>query len=79
MDNAQNCDSYINIPSPQTYREHYPVGLVAEKQTIGLWDVKDPVLSRQLAYSGKFVSPTHPPHFTPQKLYYFYVSGTHLC
>jgi hypothetical protein len=25
-------------------------------------------------------SPTHPPHFTPQKHYsYFYVSGTHFC
>jgi hypothetical protein len=25
---------------------------------------------------GKVVSPTHTPHFTPQK-HYFYVSGTH--
>jgi hypothetical protein len=23
MDNIQNCDSYINIPSPQTYRSHF--------------------------------------------------------
>jgi hypothetical protein len=23
--------------------------------------------------------PTHRPHFTPQKHYYFSVSGTHLC
>jgi hypothetical protein len=29
--------------------------------------------------SIKIVSPTHPPHFTPQKRYYFYVSGTHFC
>jgi hypothetical protein len=28
---------------------------------------------------GKVVSPTHQPHFTPQKHYYFYVSGTHFC
>jgi hypothetical protein len=27
---------------------------------------------------GKVVSPTHRPHSTPQK-YYFYVSGTHFC
>jgi hypothetical protein len=30
-------------------------------------------------YGGKFVSPMHPTHFTPQKHYYFYVSGTHFC
>jgi hypothetical protein len=23
MDNVQNCDSYINIPSSQTYRQHF--------------------------------------------------------
>jgi hypothetical protein len=23
MDNAQNCDSYINIPSSQTYRSFF--------------------------------------------------------
>jgi hypothetical protein len=28
---------------------------------------------------GKVVSPTHRPHFTPEKHYYFYVSGTHFC
>jgi hypothetical protein len=28
---------------------------------------------------GKVVSPTHRPHFTPQKQYSFYVSGTHFC
>jgi hypothetical protein len=28
---------------------------------------------------GKVVSPTHQPHFTPQKYYYFYVSGTQFC
>jgi hypothetical protein len=27
----------------------------------------------------KVVSPTHSPHFTPQKHYYFYVSGTNFC
>jgi hypothetical protein len=28
---------------------------------------------------GKVLSLTHLPHFTPQKHYYFYVSGTHFC
>jgi hypothetical protein len=28
---------------------------------------------------GKVVNPTHQPHFTPQKHYYFNVSGTHFC
>jgi hypothetical protein len=28
---------------------------------------------------GMVVSPTHPPHFTPQKHYYFYVSDTRFC
>jgi hypothetical protein len=28
---------------------------------------------------GKVVSPMHWPHFTPQKHYNFYVSGTHFC
>jgi hypothetical protein len=28
---------------------------------------------------SKVVSHTRPPHFTPQKHYYFYVSGTHFC
>jgi hypothetical protein len=31
MDNVQNCQSYINIPSSQTYREYYLVELVTEK------------------------------------------------
>jgi hypothetical protein len=26
MDNVQNCDSYINIPSSQTYRQHNLLG-----------------------------------------------------
>jgi hypothetical protein len=30
MENIQNYDSYINITSLQTYRQHWPVGLVAE-------------------------------------------------
>jgi hypothetical protein len=34
-------------------------------------------LDNRLTDGGKVVSPTHPPHFTPQKHYYFYVSGTH--
>jgi hypothetical protein len=34
-------------------------------------------LDNRLTDGGKFVSPTHPPHFPPQKHYYFYVSGTH--
>jgi hypothetical protein len=43
---------------------------------------KDPTLSSldtRLTDGGKGVSPTHPPHFTPQKHYYFKVSGTHFC
>jgi hypothetical protein len=32
-------------------------------------------LDNRLRDGGKVVSPTHPPHFTPQKHYYFYVSG----
>jgi hypothetical protein len=35
-------------------------------------------LDSRLTDGGK-VSPTEPPHFTPQKHYYFYVSGTHFC
>jgi hypothetical protein len=34
-------------------------------------------LDNRFRDSGKVVSPTHPPHFTPEKHYYFYVSGTH--
>jgi hypothetical protein len=36
-------------------------------------------LDNRLADGGKVDSPTHPPHLTPQKHYYFYVSGTHFC
>jgi hypothetical protein len=36
-------------------------------------------LDNRLTDGGKVVSPKHPPHFTPQKHYYFYVSGTHFC
>jgi hypothetical protein len=36
-------------------------------------------LDNRLIDGGKVVSPTHPPHFTPQKHYYFYVPGTHFC
>jgi hypothetical protein len=36
-------------------------------------------LDNQLTDGGKVVSPTHPPHFTPLKHYYIYVSGTHFC
>jgi hypothetical protein len=32
-----------------------------------------------LTDDGKVVSPTHPLHFTPQKHFYFNVSGTHSC
>jgi hypothetical protein len=35
-------------------------------------------LDSQLTDGGKVVSPTHQPHFTPQK-HYFSASGTHLC
>jgi hypothetical protein len=36
-------------------------------------------LDNRLTYGGKAVSPTHWPHFTPQKHYYFSISGTHFC
>jgi hypothetical protein len=37
-------------------------------RSIGLWDVKDPtLLDNRLTDGGKVVSPTHRPHFTPQK------------
>jgi hypothetical protein len=34
-------------------------------------------LDNRLTDGGKVVRPTHPPNFTPQKHYYFNVSGTH--
>jgi hypothetical protein len=34
-------------------------------------------LDNRLTNGSKVVSPTHWPHFTPHKHYYFYVSGTH--
>jgi hypothetical protein len=34
-------------------------------------------LDNRLTDGGKVVSPTHPPHVTPQKHYYLYVSDTH--
>jgi hypothetical protein len=42
---------------------------------------RDPLrtFSRQLIDGGKVVSLMHPPHFTPQKHDYFYVSGIHFC
>jgi hypothetical protein len=36
-------------------------------------------LDNRLTVGGKFVSLTHPPHFTTQKHYYLNVSGTHFC
>jgi hypothetical protein len=36
-------------------------------------------LDNQLTDGGKVVSPTHRPHFAPQKHHYFYVSGTNFC
>jgi hypothetical protein len=36
-------------------------------------------LDSRLRDIGKVISLTHPPYFTPQKHYYFYVSGTHCC
>jgi hypothetical protein len=36
-------------------------------------------LDNRLTDGGKVVSPTHPPHLTPQKHSYFYLSGTHFC
>jgi hypothetical protein len=34
-------------------------------------------IDNRLRDGDKFVSPTHQPHFTPQKHYYFNVSGIH--
>jgi hypothetical protein len=34
-------------------------------------------LDNRLTDGGKVVSPTHPPHFTPQKHYYFNVYKFH--
>jgi hypothetical protein len=36
-------------------------------------------LDIRLTDGGKVVSPTHQPHFTPQKPYFFNVSCTHFC
>jgi hypothetical protein len=36
-------------------------------------------IDNRLTDGGKVVSSTHQPHFTPQKQFYFYVSGTHFC
>jgi hypothetical protein len=36
-------------------------------------------LDKRLIDGGKVVTPTHQPHFTPQKHYYFNVSGIHFC
>jgi hypothetical protein len=36
-------------------------------------------LDNRLIDGSKAVSPTHPPHFTPQKHYYFSASRTHFC
>jgi hypothetical protein len=33
----------------------------------------------RLKDGGKVVSPTHQPHFTPQKHYYFNASGKYAC
>jgi hypothetical protein len=36
-------------------------------------------MDNRLTDGGKAVSPMHPPHFTPQKDYYFNVSGNNFC
>jgi hypothetical protein len=36
-------------------------------------------LDSRLIDGGKVVSPTHRPHFTPQKLFFYKISGTHFC
>jgi hypothetical protein len=36
-------------------------------------------LDNRLIDGSKVVSATQPPHFTPQKRYYFFVSGSHFC
>jgi hypothetical protein len=40
--------------------------------------LETPGLDNRLTDGGKVVSPVHPPHFTPQK-HYFYVSGAYFC
>jgi hypothetical protein len=50
----------------------------------GLWGCEilriSHCLDNRLTDGGKVVSPTpYPPHFTPQKHYYFSASGTHFC
>jgi hypothetical protein len=43
-------------------------------------DAKDPtLLDSWLTDGGKVVSPTHRPHFSPQKHFFLNVSGTHFC
>jgi hypothetical protein len=34
MHNAENYDSYINIPSSHTHRLHWSVGLIAETECV---------------------------------------------
>jgi hypothetical protein len=37
------------------------------------------LVDNRLIDGSKVVSPMHQPHFTPQKQYYFNISGTHFC
>jgi hypothetical protein len=50
-----------------------------EREAVGQKRLGTSGLDNQLIDGGKVVSLTHPPHFTPQKHYYFYVYGAHFC
>jgi hypothetical protein len=50
-----------------------------EKGAVGQKRLGTCGLDNRLTDGVKVVSPTHRPHFNPQKHYYFSVSGTHFC
>jgi hypothetical protein len=50
-----------------------------EKGAVGQKRLGTLGLDNQFTDGGKVLSPTYTQHFTPQKHYHFYVSGTHFC
>jgi hypothetical protein len=46
MDNVQNCDSYINIPSPQTCKSYLEIRLISEDNLDYVWIVYDRLCGR---------------------------------
>jgi hypothetical protein len=70
-----------------TYSEHIKVKVKSKAIPVtglgGLWGCEmlriPHCLDNRLTDGSKVVSPTHRPYFTPQKHYYFNVSGTHFC